>query len=369
MELLELIKKLIEFQSYTGNQKAINDCLKFCINYFIDKNNVYIKQIEINKNKSVLISNIDTSDFDVLEVCHIDVVPVNNTKQYIPNIIDNIMYARGSGDMKGFVAVAIKLFEYAINNNFNLKYGLLIVSDEEPGGFNGAKYWTENLNLKTKILLDADAGNNLNTIISKSKASFFVKLISNGKSAHGSKPWLGNDAIENLIQTINNLRKFFSYYSINNLSINDWITTMHIGTIIGGEAENSIAKKCQAVLDFRYTEKYNDNSILDIIKNCLVPDVDVVIQENGYLVNNDINNKYLQMYKNIIEKKTKKEVKFDFSSVASDSRYFSTNKDTIIISNQADCGDLHGDNEWLNIKKLELFFEIRKEFIDSLNSI
>ena len=228
MDLIKLIEKLVKFQSYIGNQKAINDCLEFCINYFKNKNSIYVKQVEKNNIKSVLISNVDTMDFDVLEVGHIDVVPVNDFEMFNPKVISNIMYGRGTGDMKGPVASAMKLFDYVMENNLKLKYGLLIVSDEEPGGFDGSMYWANELGLKSKIILDGDAGGKLNTIIYKSKACFFIKLISKGESAHGSKPWLGIDANENLINTINNLRKFFPYISKNNTPKDEWITTLEL---------------------------------------------------------------------------------------------------------------------------------------------
>ena len=367
MELVELIKTLIKFQSYTGNIDAINSCLNFCIRYFknLNRQNIFIKEVCYQNTRSVLISNVDTLNLDVLEVGHIDVVPVNDFKMFEPIIKDNVMYGRGTGDMKGFVASAIKLFEYVVDNNFNLKYGLLIVSDEEPGGFYGSKYWAENMKLKAKIVLDADAGNSLNKIIYKAKASYFIKLISKGKSAHGSKPWLGSDAIENLILTINNLRKTFLSYSTENIPNDEWITTLHIGKIKGGEADNSIAENAEAILDFRTTEKYSTQLLLKIIQKSLVGNVKIEIQEEGIFVNNNTDNKYLQLYKDTIEEQIKEKVIFDFATGASDARYF-TGKDTVIISNQANCGNLHSDNEWLDLSSLNKFYEIRKRFIEKL---
>ena len=114
MNLVELTKKLVELQSYTGNDKIINDCLEFCVNYFSNNPRISINEVETNNVKSVLISNINTMDFDVIEVGHIDVVPVNDFKMFKPKIEDNIMYGRGTGDMKGSVAAAMKLFDYVI---------------------------------------------------------------------------------------------------------------------------------------------------------------------------------------------------------------------------------------------------------------
>ncbi len=365
MNLIELTKKLVEFPSYNGNIDTINSCLDFCIGYFANNPNIFIRRVEKNGVRSVLFSNADVLNFDVLEVGHIDVVPVNDFKMFNPKISGDIMYGRGAGDMKGSVAAAMKLFDHVIENNLKLRYGLLIVTDEEPGGFDGSKYWADELGLKAKIILDGDAGGELNTIIYKSKACFFVKLTSIGESAHGSKPWLGVDANEGLINTINNLRKEFPYISRKNPPNDEWITTMHVGTIAGGEMINSIASCAEAVVDFRYTEKYSNESLLEIVKNCLDDGVEVLVQEEGIPVFNDINNRYIQLYKSIVEAKTGKNVKFDFTTGASDSRYFAKDG-AVIISNQPDCGNLHSDNEWLNIVKLEEFFNIRVNFINQL---
>lgn len=53
------------------------------------------------------------------------------------------MYARGCMDMKAFVVIGLSALEKILNENISIKYGVLIVSDEETGGFDGTKYWTE----------------------------------------------------------------------------------------------------------------------------------------------------------------------------------------------------------------------------------
>lgn len=364
MNLIELTEKLVKFPSYTNENAAMDKCLNFCISYFNNNSNVFIRREEKNGVKSVLLSNTNTLNFDVLEVGHIDVVPANDD-MFNPKIIGNKMYGRGTGDMKGLVAVAMKVFEYIVENNPNLKYGLLIVSDEEPGGFNGSKYWAEEIGLKTKILLDADAGKNLNTIIYKAKACYFIKLIAKGKSAHGSMPWFGEDANEKLMNTIMNLRKIFPYISEKSNIQDKWITTMHTGLINGGQAINSISNYAEAILDFRYTDQYNNESLFKTIKENLEENVDFTVEEEGIPVFNNKENKYLQLYKKEIENITSKEVIFDFTTGASDSRYFSKSSD-IIISNRPNCDCLHADGEWLDLEQQEKFYQIRINFLKKL---
>lgn len=366
IEVYNLLMDLLKFKSVSGGDEC-KKCIDFCINYFKDsKLKIFIKEIEVNGVKSVLFTNVENClDLDIMEIGHIDVVPASQ-KMFKPEIKDNIIYGRGTGDMKGFVAVAMKLFEYMIKNNINLKCGLLIVSDEEPGGFYGAKYWSEEIGLKTKILLEADSGSKLNQIIYKSKGCFIAKLISKGISAHGSKPWLADDANENLMFVLQKLRNIFPYYSINKKPNDNWTTTMHVAQINGGSSVNSVADYAEAILDIRYTEDWDNNSIIKAIKDNMMENMELIVDEYGIPVYNDINNKYLQLYKDVIENYTKERVIFNFETGAGDSRYFKNqNKDTIIIANQSDCGNLHSENEWLDLEKLSQFFEIRKKFINN----
>ena len=366
MDVIELVKNLIKFPSYTGNNQEIHNCINYCINYFKDNKKVFIKKEEKNGLPSVLLSNVDSLELDVLDVGHIDVVPVNDNKMFEPKIEGNIMYGRGTSDMKDSVAVSIKTLEYVIENNLPLKYGTLIVSDEETGGQNGAKHWAENIKLKTKVLLDGDSGGIINNIIQKSKGAMFLKLTSYGKTAHGSRPWLGIDANENLINTIVNLRKIFPYYCENNHSKEDeWCTTMHVGTFNGGTATNAITDKAEATLDIRFTEKYNADKILQIVKENAVGDTEVSLIGSGRVVYSDENNKYFQAYKKSVEKITGKEAILGFVTGASDSEYF-YNDNTIIIPNQPTGGDIHNDGEWVDIETIKQFLEIKKDFLNNL---
>lgn len=365
-ELNNLLLQLLSYKSISDNLEECKKCINFCIKYFTEQNlNIYVKEIEVKGVSSVLFTNTENClDLDIMEIGHIDVVPATE-QLLVPEIKDNIIYGRGVGDMKGFVAVAMKMFEYMIKNNIGLKCGLLIVSDEEPGGFLGAKYWSEEIKLKTKILFEADSGGKTNKIVYKNKGCFIARVVSKGISAHGSKPWFGDDANEKLIVSLQKLRKFFPYYSNKNVPDDYWVTTMHVAEFNGGDAINSVANYAVAVIDIRYTEEWSNESIIKTINSNLEDGVELIVDEYGIPIYNDPENKYLKEYKKTIEDITKQEAIFAFEPCTGDSRYFiNTNKDTLIISNQSDCGDLHGEKEWLDLKKLSQFLEIRKTYID-----
>ncbi|NIU59932.1 MAG: peptidase dimerization domain-containing protein, partial [Phycisphaerae bacterium] len=78
----------------------------------------------------------------------------------------------------------------------DLQFGVMITADEEIGGANGARQALKEIKAEFCIALD---GGGLNKIVIKEKGIVKLKLIARGKTAHGARPWLGENAIENLI--------------------------------------------------------------------------------------------------------------------------------------------------------------------------
>lgn len=368
MNTVELSQDLIKIPSISGNFTETKRCIDYCKNYFKNFNNVKIKEIEINNTPSILLSNYDGLDFDIISIGHIDVVPVEDNKMFIPEIKDGKLYGRGSYDMKSLVAVSMKMLEYVLKNNFKYKFGILIVSDEEIGGGNGAKYWAEELKLKSKIILDFDDGSDLNILTKRRKGSLMLKLTSKGLSAHGSMPWLGIDANENLINTLVNIRKYFPYVSRENPIDNEWITTFHTGIFKGGEAMNTICPEAIAKVDFRITEDWPEEKILEIVKNSVVGNIEIEKLVSGKVVSTDLNNNFVKMYVDCIKEETKKDVSFGDRTGGTDCRYF-VNGDTVIIQHGPNGFGIHSNNEYVEIESLEKFENIQKGFLGKLTEV
>lgn len=359
---MDLICELIKIPSVSGNIDGINKCMNICKNYVKAVPNVIIKEVIYNNIPSMLISNADTLALDLLSLGHLDVVESTNLEMFNPIIKGNKLFGRGSMDMKSFTVIYLKVFKKLVLENIKLKFGILIVGDEETGGLNGSKYWSEELKLTTKILLDCDAGKNIDTIVQNVKGAILFKLKCFGINCHGSMPWLGNDANQNLINIINNLRNIFPYYNIDKIPDNKFITTMHIGIINGGKFNNQISDYAECLINIRYNDEYNRQDILNIINNNLINNSTIEIVAEGKAINNDVNNNVLKLYEKCITAVIKQPVKFINENSSSDARYFANNN-TIIISHQATGDGLHSNEEWVDIITLEQLEEIQTNFI------
>ena len=315
--MLDLINKLVLLNTTKNNYNNINDAINLCIDYFNDCKNIFIKKDIINGNLSILFSNYQEFNFDVLSICHIDVVPMqNNNYKLIKD--NNIIYGRGVFDMKSFIVSALYNLKQIIKQQLNIKYGILIVSNEETAYESDVKYWINKLN--TKVVLDADNGcGNIDSIIKENLGAITIKLSKKDKNTI------------NLIK--NNFNKF--YCNI----INDEIDIL-----------------------------FNNTNIEQDLLNCMKNDTTYsIIMLNKY-IENDLNNKYHILYKNILENEINKKVKYIISKNTTDSRFFSY-KNITVIGNQANGGNYHKLNEWLDYNSLLQFNKIQFEFLSRFNYI
>ena len=321
MELRKIVTDLIKFRTETGNAKEIEDCFGYVLGLLGDK--VVKKVYQKDKLAPVmLLSNADTLDFDVMVVGHLDVVPAED-KMFEPKFDGDILRGRGALDMKSFAAVGIKLLEYVVAENLPIKFGLLFSSDEEKGSFGLDAFLREYSQIKSKVVLDVDVAGDINKIIAKCKNPVFVKIIAEGMEAHGSTPWLGIDANEKMLQVLGNIRKKYPYFSKESPKPkNTWIDTVHFAKIEGGSVANVISNRCEALLDFRLTEKSTVVELEEKLAACMIEGVKYEIVTSSHPVVMDEKNPYIVKYKELAEKILGKSIDFEYMGGATDSREF-----------------------------------------------
>ncbi len=359
-KILKDTTELIAINTIKGNdaeiEKALDIFAKPCI-----EAGVFVEKVQIpSSSPSLIISNKETKNFDIMWLCHLDIVPCSD-ELLTAKIEDGKFIGRGTLDMKTWAVMAREIF--LENKNKDLKMGLIIVSDEETGG-EGAEYLAQQ-GLSSKIILDVDHGGDISQIIEKCKNAMCIDLTAKGQPAHGSLPWEGIDAIEEMMQTIQKLRETFPYYSIEKKPQNTWTPTMHVGKINGGKATNIIAPSAVASLDFRLTEKITTEKLEKILKKCCSKNVSYEIKMKGKVVSNNRNNSILQKYANLVENEIGKKSEFITIGGATDSKNFADGN-TVIIMHSGTGNGMHGDNEYTEIKSIKQLYNIQSKFIKSL---
>ncbi|MBM4323828.1 MAG: M20 family metallopeptidase, partial [Deltaproteobacteria bacterium] len=202
---------------------------------------------------------------------HIDVVPSGDPAQwkyppYGGKLYKGRIYGRGSSDMKGGIASFIHAIAMVDRSNIPLNQGSLIlhlVSDEESHGHQGMGY------LAKKGLIKGDAvivgePTNLDLIIAQ-KGALWFKITTFGKSAHGSRPSQGINAIEKMTKLMDRLN------SIPLLKEHSLLgkPTINIGKIQGGAKVNMVPDRCEIEVDRRLLPNENKEEILREIKEAI----------------------------------------------------------------------------------------------------
>jgi len=362
-EILDLAKKLISFKTITGNTKEAGACYDFIKSYFapeISAGKIIAKEYNNGGFRSLVFSNADALKFDVILNGHIDVVGAED-KDFIPAIKDSRLYARGAADMKGEVAVMMAVLKKMANYETGKSIALMLSSDEEVGGKSGVNYLLNKIGYKARIVVVPDGGENFELNI-KEKGVFWIKIVAEGKPAHGSRPWLGDNAILKLFDLYREIEKKFPLPSKSKALYKDGVS-VNLGKIQGGKSVNAVPDSAEMYLDFRYSERSDKDKILGIIKKLAKKHRSKFeIIENAGVAETDKENYYLKMFKKIAEKEIGRKMKIIRSTGSSGTHFFSQNNIPVIVT-APNYGNIHGSGEWVEIKDLVKLYNAIKQFI------
>lgn len=365
MDLIKTIEQLISFKTETGNATEIDNCLDYAKNLFSGTEaKIDICRFE-NASPVLFIRNIDTNDYDVVCLGHLDVVPAEE-KMFKPYIENGKMFGRGTLDMKSFAAVAFNSMFHVLQNNLPIKFAVILSTDEEKGSASTHAFMNAHPNLKSKIVLDNDVGGDILKLVTKCKNPVFVKIISEGKEAHGSTPWEGIDANEKLMHVWQNIRKIYPYYSKELPQPKDtWFDTVHFAKIEGGQVSNVISNYAEALLDFRLTENSSVENLKKNLDKCMENGVTYKIVSESTPVVMDEANPYILDYKKFAEDILGKKIAFEHIGGATDSRSFAL-RGSIVIMHSGTGEGMHANGEYVEVDSVKQIAEIQTRFLDKL---
>lgn len=348
----------MKFESTSQNPSELNNIVDFVENYFGNKK-IFTKRYQNNNKPSIVITFKNTKKPDIFLNGHLDVVNASNN-EFKSKIKGNKLYGRGSADMKGPIAVMILVMDHFLKLKKRPSLGLMLTTDEEIGGHNGVEYLIEKEKFRSKVAIVPDGGENILKVIYKAKGVLHLKITAKGKTYHGSMPWLGESAIDKLIDGYIDLKKLFPKINKNNY----WKPTLNLGAIKGGETPNKVPDHAEILLDIRFTEKENAHDLLNKVRK-IFKDSKIEILVEGNVFYSSRKNQYLKRYVKAVNKITKKNSILAPTFGAFDARFFSK-KNIPVIVNQPVCGDTHAENEWIDIKSMENYYNILIEYVNNM---
>ena len=361
-DLPNLAKKLITFQSDKNHPEEIKKCFD-CIVGELKGSSLKIKKFSKNNKPSLIAGPKLKKHYQFILNGHVDVVPADYKGAFEPKIKNGRLYGRGASDMKGPLAVLIELAKDLGKNYPQVDFALMITSDEEVGGFDGVRYLLEERGYSCDCAIIPDGGRNFSLMLAE-KGVLHIRIEAKGKAAHGSRPWLGDNALDKLIKIYIRLRKKIPKTSKNNR----WRPTLNLGKMEGGDATNKVPDYALMQLDFRYPNKEQRSQLLSLVKKESGREKWArwkILVEGSPLINNP-QNKYFKRVQKIVQRYGKR-LKIKKEHGASDGRFFSK-KGIPVIMFKPFCSESHINNEWIDLQTLKLYYQILKEFILSFQN-
>ncbi|MCK5085522.1 M20/M25/M40 family metallo-hydrolase, partial [Candidatus Parcubacteria bacterium] len=344
------------FSSIEGNLKAKQDVVNFVEKQFRDEK-VFIKKFVHNDIPSIVISLKKEKNPFLFLNGHLDVVSADK-KTFKAKIKNKRIYGRGSGDMKAGCAVMIEIMKFFAKQKERPSVGLMLTTDEEIGGANGVNYLLNERKYKSQFAVIPDGGKRLNTIVLKQKGVLHFKVKSFGKSSHASMPFLGKNAIDDLINKYTRLRK-----TIPEIKKGEWKNTMNLGKISGGETTNKVPDYAEMFLDIRFIKQEDKERIICNVKR-IFGEIEIIAEGDLFIQNK--NHQLSKLYATIIADELGEKIDFVRKEGASDARYFFNKRIPTIIT-KINCGNIHGKNEWVDITEMKKFYNILIKFISSIS--
>jgi succinyl-diaminopimelate desuccinylase len=353
--LVSQLKKLVEMRTLPGEMEVNKKALDYVLS-LVDKR-VIVDRFVNGKAEVMTLSVNGTKNPEICYMVHMDVVAGRDDQFEMVEDGDKLV-GRGTCDMKFSIPIGIALLNEAIEKKID--FSMVITTDEEIGGLEGAKILSEQKGFAPKMLIVPDGGENLN-FVDKAKGVCQLNIIAKGVPAHASRPWLGKNALASMTDLAHLLNE---KYRENNRT-EGWVTTMNIGTLNGGISTNQVCPLAEMKIDFRYPESDSIEKLIDQVKEMaseVEGDFEINTLSTGLPTFTDINDDRVKRYIKIMSETFGKEIMVKPTYGASDARHFASLNIPVLMHKPLG-GEIHSDNEWISVSSTMLFYEGLRNYL------
>jgi succinyl-diaminopimelate desuccinylase len=265
-EVLALTRRLARYRSYTPG--AAQSTVDFICGWFEARGlePIRYKGAGPQGELTSLVVRVGSGEPRILLHGHADVVP-GEEDQFEPYEENGELYGRGVYDMKGGLAAMMYAVEDLNTLGCDATVELLIVPDEEReyGGPTGAEVLISNGHVGDFLITGEPTDFHIGT---QAKGVLDLRATLLGKSAHGSRPWLGKNAV---LLAYEHYRRILELPFTRERSELFPYPSINLARIIGGDVINRVPDRCTYDLDIRYLPHQDPEEIVRQIRSIDLP--------------------------------------------------------------------------------------------------
>ena len=254
-DVVALTEALVDVESVSRNEKSLADQIDAALRP--------LDHLELTRLGNTLVARTDLGREERVVIAgHIDTVPVNDN---LPARNDGtLLHGLGSCDMKGGVAVALRLAHDLPAPNRDVTF-VLYESEEIEDVHNGLRHVAE----QRPDLLEADFAILMepsNAVVEAGcQGTLRVEVTTRGERAHSARAWRGDNAIHRAAEV---LRRLAAYEPrkpvIDGLEYHEGLNAVWIS---GGVATNVLPDECVVTVNFRYAPDRSEDEALAWVRH------------------------------------------------------------------------------------------------------
>jgi succinyl-diaminopimelate desuccinylase len=358
-DLAFLLKELIQMRTVTSDQEANRRALQW-VKWQLGTLPVHITDFEHSGYSSLMVTTRSTKRPRLLLLAHMDVVP-GSDNVFMPREQDGRLYGRGSFDMKFAIAAFVKLFLELGDQLPQYDLGIMLTTDEEGGGFDGAKAMIQR-GYGGDIVFNPDGAADW-AIEAEAKSHHTLLIESFGVSAHGSRPWEGVNAVNQLMDFLRDFQAEFPAEPCGDRQHRH--DTCIVGTITGGEVYNQIPHYAAAEVNIR-TMPDSPRADLDaVVKKVMAKHKNLTFKHpiHDSAIRHRTDHPAFAAYAQVVKDKIDRPPEFILSHGMSDARFFTLDNAAVIISKPVG-GPQHSENEWIDLASLRQYYDVMRTFVE-----
>ncbi len=301
----------------------------------------------------------------LLFASHLDVVGANPSQWKYPPFSgfeeDGKIFGRGSADMKGGIVAVVTAIKDIVDSGIQLKGDLIFfgAAGEESDSCGAKRFvgkYAEKLSHSANVIVTEPTDFE---VVTGHRGMLWVKLVTNGKTAHGSTPHLGINAIASMVKMIAELEDHKNRKLPNGCS-------MSINKIVGGETINIIADKCEIGIDIRTLGEQDHRELISDLEKIVAKlkqqdgqfDAEISVLRDMNSLSTDKDCGFVRDFCSAIGSSETKS-----SGFATDGPFFASLGLPVIIFGPGKADFCHKANEYIELADLEKAVEYYKKII------
>ncbi len=240
--LVELTMDLCNIESVSGSEQALADAIEQAL---------ALPHLSVLRDGNAIVASTNNGRPRILIAGHIDTVPVaNNLPAQLHHFErEQVIMGRGSVDMKGGIAVMLKLASELVNPRYDISW-IFYDNEEVDSSKNGLGRIVKNhpdlllgefavLCEPTSALVEGGCNGTLRAIVR-----------TRGVKAHSARPWMG----ENAIHAATGILQILSSFEPQTIAVDglDYRESLNAVSVKAGIAGNVIPDLCEVEVNYRF---------------------------------------------------------------------------------------------------------------------